>query len=83
MAKSFDPKLKQEIISAVKSGSITQAEACRLYGVSSASMSIWCRQDVVGGEKNYITQINQLKRELDNAYRVIGKLSANADRPKG
>jgi transposase-like protein len=83
MARPFDPKLKQEIISAVKSGSMTQAEACRLYGVSSASMSIWCRQDVVGGEKNYITQINQLKRELDNAYRVIGKLSTRADRPKG
>ena len=47
MAKPFDPKLKQEIISAVKSGSITQAEACRLYGVSSASMSILCRQDVL------------------------------------
>lgn len=83
MPKPFDPQLKQEILAAVKSGSMTQAEACRLYGVSSAAMSTWCRQDVVGGEKNYITQINQLKRELDNAYRVIGKLSAHADRPKG
>lgn len=83
MAKSFDPKLKQEIIAQVKSGELTQAEAGKLYGVSSASMSIWCRKDVVGGEKNYIVQINQLKRELDNAYRVIGKLSAHADRPKG
>jgi transposase-like protein len=83
MAKPFDPKLKQEIVNAVRSGSMTQAEACRMYGVSSAAMSTWCRQDVVGGEKNYITQINQLKRELDNAYRVIGKLSARADRLKG
>lgn len=83
MAKPFDPKLKQEIIAQVKSGELTQSEACKLYGVSSGSMSMWCRQDVVGGEKNYITQINQLKRELDNAYRVIGKLSAHADRPKG
>jgi len=74
MAKTFDPQLKQEILSAVKSGSMTQAEACRLYGVSSAAMSTWCRQDVVGGEKNYITQITS-KRELDNAYRVIGKLN--------
>jgi len=82
MSKPFDPKLKQEVIAAVKNG-MTQAEACRLYGVSSGAMSTWCRQDVVGGEKNYITQINQLKRELDNAYRVIGKLSAHADRPKG
>lgn len=83
MPKPFDPKVKQEILSAVKSGSMTQAEACRLYGISSGTMSNWCRQDVVGGEKNYITQINQLKRELDNAYRVIGKLSARSDRPKG
>lgn len=39
MARPFDPKLKQEIIAAVKSGSMTQSEACRMYGVSSASMS--------------------------------------------
>jgi transposase-like protein len=40
MAKPFDPKLKQEIITAVKSGSITQAEACRLYGVRAASFDL-------------------------------------------
>lgn len=82
MAKAFDPQLKQEIITAVKNG-MTQSEACKLYGVSSGTISNWSRQDVVGGEKNYIAQVNQLKRELDNAYRVIGKLSARADRPKG
>ena len=82
MAKPFDPQLKQEIINAVKNG-MTQSEACKLYGVSSGTISNWSRQDVVGGEKNYIAQVNQLKRELDNAYRVIGKLSARADRPKG
>lgn len=82
MAKAIDPKLKHEILIAVKSG-MSQLEASRLYGVSSKTISTWCRQDVVGGEKNYITQINQLQRELDNAYRVIGKLSTRADRPKG
>jgi len=82
MAKAIDPQLKQEILTAVKSG-MTQLEASRLYGDSSKTISTWCRQEVVGSEKNYITQSNQLKRELDNAYRVIGKLSARADRPKG
>ena len=82
MAKAIDPKLKQEILTAVKSG-MTQLEASRLHGVSSKTISTWCSQDVVGGEKNYITQSNQVKRELDNAYRVIGKLSAHAGRPKG
>lgn len=81
MSKPIDPQTKNEIMSAVKTG-MSQMEASRLYGVSPKTISIWCRQDVVGGEKNYITQVNQLKRELDNAYRVIGKLSARADRPK-
>jgi transposase len=82
MAARHDPKTRSEVLAAIKNG-MTQSEAARLYGVSSKTISTWCRQDVVGGEKNYLTQINQLKRELDNAYRVIGKLSARADRPKG
>lgn len=82
MAARHDPKTRSEVLAAIKNG-MSQSEAARLYGVSSKTISTWCRQDVVGGEKNYLTQINQLKRELDNAYRVIGKLSARADRPKG
>ena len=77
MAAPFNPQLKQEIIAQVKAGSLTQAEACRLYGVSSASMSLWCRQDVVGGEKSYITQINQLKRELDKLTPPLAITVAN------
>lgn len=68
MAAKHDPKTRSEVLAAIKNG-MTQSEAARLYGVSSKTISTWCRQDVVGGEKNYITQINQLKRELDNAYR--------------
>lgn len=82
MAAKHDPETRSEVLAAIKNG-MTQSDASRLYGVSSKTISTWCRRDVVGGEKNYITQINQLKRELDNAYRVIGKLSAHADRPKG
>jgi transposase-like protein len=82
MASKHDPKTRSEVLAAIKNG-MAQSEAGRLYGVSPKTISAWCRQDVVGGEKNYLTQINQLKRELDNAYRVIGKLSAHADRPKG
>lgn len=46
---------------------MTQTEAADVYGVNLNTVSTWCRQDVVGGEKNYLIQINQLKRELDNA----------------
>jgi transposase InsO family protein len=60
-------------MNAVKYG-VSQLEAGRLYGVSPKTISNWHRHDIVGDEKNYITQIDQLTRELDNYYRVIGKL---------
>ncbi len=55
MSKPIDPQTKNEIMSALKTG-MSQMEASRLYGVSPKTISIWCRQDVVGGEKNYITK---------------------------
>lgn len=82
MATKHNPQTRSEVLAAIKND-MTQSEAGKLYGISPKTISAWCRQDVVGGEKNYLTQINQLKRELDNAYRVIGKLSARAERPKG
>ena len=82
LGRRHDPKTRSEVLAAIKNG-MTQTEAGNLYAISPKTISTWCRQDVMGGEKNYLTQINQLKRELDNAYRVIGKLSAHVDRPKG
>jgi len=51
MAKPIDPQLKQEIMNSVKSG-MTQLEASRLYGVSSKTISAWCRQDVCEMDKS-------------------------------
>ena len=81
IGRQHDPKTHNEIPTAIKNG-MTQTEAGKPYSISPKTISTWCRQDVLCGDKNYITQINQFKRELDNAYRVICKLSTHADRPK-
>jgi hypothetical protein len=70
-----DPKIRNEGLSAIKAG-MTQMESSGLYGIGPNTISTRCCKDVVGGDRNYIAQINHLKRELDNAYRVIGNLSA-------
>ena len=53
-----------------------------VFGVSESAIKHWLYDETKGSEKNYIVQINQLKKKLDNAYRVIGRLTAEVNRPK-
>ena len=84
MAKGIptDPTIKATIIKSIREEGISAYKASQIYGISHKTISGWLKKETIGGEKNYITQINQLKKKLDNAYRVIGKLTAEVGRPK-
>lgn len=77
-----DPAFKQEIIKTIREEGLTIRKASEVFGVSESSVKHWLYDNTKGSEKNYIVQINQLKKKLDNAYRVIGKLTAEVQRPK-
>lgn len=81
----YDETVKQEVLSVIKQTGISQAEAGRKFGISAQTISHWCRVEATGSSSNHnlILENNRLKKELDNAYRLIGKLAARSDRPKG
>ena len=79
----IDPQIKAEVIKAIKQEGMTQKQASEVFGINKHTINNWLRKEVAGNEKNYITQINMLKKKLDNAYRVIGKLTTEVERPKG
>ena len=79
----IDPEIKAEVIRAIKQEGLTQRKASEIFGINHHTIHNWMKQQVAGSEKNYITQINQLKKKLDIAYRVIGRLTAEVERPKG
>ena len=86
MAKGtpIDPKLKTEILKRIKSEGLSVPKASAEYGVSTCSIYNWIRLESTSGSgRNLILENNRLKKKLDNAYRVIGKLTAEVDRPKG
>ena len=58
-------------------------QASQVFGVSERTINSWLTKQTVGSERNLIAEINRLKKKLDTAYRVIGKLTAEVDRPKG
>ena len=84
MAKGIptDPTIKAEILKAIRDEGISAYKASQVFGISTSTIRKWLGNETVGSEKNYILQINQLKKKLDNAYRVIGRLTAEVNRPK-
>lgn len=86
MAKGIpvNPVIKNQIIELVKNGELSIYKAAEKFGIPYGTVKNWFASgSVAGANRNYIAEINALKKELDNAYRVIGKLAASTDRPKG
>jgi transposase-like protein len=84
MAKGIpvDPQLKTEIVKKIRDDGVKVSEASTLYGVSAKSIYTWLREGVVDGNRNLILENNRLKKELEIAYRLLGRATAEMSRPK-
>ena len=84
MAKGIpvDPQLKAEIVKKIRDDGVKVVEASTLYGVSAKSIYTWLREGVVDGNRNLILENNRLKKELEIAYRLLGRATAEMSRPK-
>lgn len=81
--KSTDPGIRAEIVSKIRNEGLSVSEASAQYNVSAKSIYTWLREGVVDGNRNLILENNKLKRELEQAYRIIGRFTAESQRPKG
>jgi len=77
-----DPAVKAEIIAKVRDEGMRVSDASLHYGVSSKSIYTWLRDGVVDGNRNLILENNRLKKELEQAYRLLGRATAEMQRPK-
>lgn len=80
--KPIDPKLKTEIVGKIRDEGMNVAVASATYGISSKSIYTWLREGVVDGNRNLILENNKLRKELEIAYRILGRLTAEAKHPK-
>ena len=81
--KPIDSALKSEIVSKIRNDGMTVSSASAHYGVNSKSIYYWLKDGVVDGNRNLILENNKLKKELEIAYRIIGRFTAESQRPKG
>lgn len=79
-----NPVIKNQIIKSVNDGEMSAYKAAEKFNLPYGTVKNWFSKDrdLAGTDRRYITEIKALKKELDNAYRVIGKLAAGVERPK-
>ena len=80
--KAVESSTKTEIISKVRDSGMSVSKASVHYGVSSKSIYRWLREGVVEGNSNLILENNRLKKELEQAYNLLGRATAELKRPK-
>ncbi len=80
--KPTDPTVKAEIVSKIRDEGMSVTVASATYGFSSKTIYTWLREGVVDGNRNLILENNRLRKELEISYRILGRLTAEAKRPK-
>ena len=77
-----DRTYKAEIVTKIRDQGLSVSAASAQYQLSSKTIYAWLSEGVVDGNRNLILENNRLKKELEIAYRILGRLTAETKRPK-
>jgi len=80
MAQYISNEIKQQIIKEIKEDGKRVVDVASAHGVSTKSIYSWLRDGVKGDSS--ALEIARLKRELEAAYGVLGKVTAELKHPK-
>jgi transposase-like protein len=67
-------EIKEQVLHRVKDEGISVAQAAKDAGISEATIYTWLGRTAQGQQNN--TEVLRLKRELQGAYELIGKLTS-------
>ena len=80
--KRTDPQLKASILAKIRNEGMRVSEASQQYQVSDKTIYSWLRAGVIDGNRNLILENNKLKKELEQAYKLLGRATAEMQRAK-
>jgi transposase-like protein len=80
--KPINPAVKAEILDQIRNQGISVSEAAASHNVSTKTIYTWLRAGVVDGDKNLILELNRLKKENEQLYKLLGRATAELNRPK-
>lgn len=81
-SKPTDPKVKAEIVNKIRNEGLSVSEASAKYSTSSKNIYRWLREGVVDGNRNLVLELNKLRKENEQLYKLLGRATAEMNRPK-
>ena len=82
IGKRVDPQIKTDIIHDIRNNGVSVVDASSKYNVSSKTIYNWLRTGVIDSSRSLVLENNRLKKELEQAYRIIGRFTAESQRQK-
>ena len=84
MAKGIptNPAVKAEVVAKIRDEGMRVADAATQYGISSKSIYTWLREGVMDGNRNLILELNKLKKENEQLYKLLGRATAEMQKSK-
>lgn len=80
MSQPIDPKIKEAILNKIKHEGVIAAHAAKEHGVLPRTVYGWLAREAE--KEPGILEVNRLKRELAQAYELIGRLTSVVDKQK-
>jgi len=77
-----DPSIRAEVVDQIRNNGMSVKIASEQYGVESRLIYSWLRGQVIDGNRSEALEVARLKKELDIAYRLLGRFTAEASRSK-
>lgn len=78
----IDPKLKSEVIDQVRNNGMSVSQAANKYEVNPRTIYGWLKSGIVDNDRNLILELNKLKRENEQLYKLLRRATAELNRPK-
>jgi transposase len=80
--KAIDQNIKTQVLSKVRDQGVSVSQAAAEYGISVKTIYGWLRAGVVDGDKNLVLELNRLRKENEQLYKLLGRATAELNRPK-
>ena len=80
--KRTDPKLKAKILKKIHDEGMSVTDASNEYDVNSKTIYYWLRSGVVDGNRSLVLELNKLRKENEQLYKLLGRATAEMHRSK-
>ena len=80
--KHTNPNVKSEIISMIRDSGMSVSQASTKYDVHPKTIYRWLKEGVIDSDRNLILELNKLRKENEQLYKLLGRATAEMQKSK-